>query len=332
MAWRRPRYPKGDGIATVLPLFPTEDSFRTRLATRLAELKSLGVWMGTSSWKYEGWMGQVYTEQRYSARGRFSQKKFEAECLSEYAEVFPTVCGDFSFYQFPSALYWSRLFGAAPREFRFAVKAPEDITAKVFPAHSRYGARAGKTNPSFLDAELFGRAFAEQLRPFASQVAVVIFEFGAFSRQAMTSLDEFLERLEPFLGSLPAEFRYAVEIRNPEYLEPAYFDCLRTHKVAHTFNAWTRMPDIGAQIRLPGAFTADFTVVRALLRRGRTYEQAVKAFAPYREIRDPNPGAREAIREIIRRVRAHGQEAYIYVNNRLEGNAPGTIEAILEGL
>ncbi|MGC4050035.1 MAG: hypothetical protein QM757_11680 [Paludibaculum sp.] len=85
-----------------LSLFPAEPAFRDRLAARLRTLAAEGVYFGTSSWKYPGWLGQIYTPERYFTRGRFSQKKFESECLTEYAEIFPAVCGDFSFYQFPS--------------------------------------------------------------------------------------------------------------------------------------------------------------------------------------------------------------------------------------
>jgi len=38
-----------------------------------------------------------------SVRGRFSKKLFDETCLREYASVFPTVCGDFAFYRFPTA-------------------------------------------------------------------------------------------------------------------------------------------------------------------------------------------------------------------------------------
>ena len=73
------------------------------------------------------------------------------------------------------------------------------------------------------------------------------------------------------------------------------------HNVAHVFNAWTRMPALDEQAQLPDAYTADFTVVRALLRKGRTYEQAVKAFEPYDRVQEPNDGAREGMREIAER-------------------------------
>src|SRR5262249_2872544 len=81
-----------------------------RLRPALRALADQGVFLGTSSWKYEGWIGSIYTSQRYETRRKFSHKRFEANCLREYAETFPIVCGDFSFYQFPTADYWSELF------------------------------------------------------------------------------------------------------------------------------------------------------------------------------------------------------------------------------
>src|ERR1700742_2402204 len=90
-----------------------------RLGPRLRALAVQGIFFGTSSWKYEGWMGSIYSPERYSSRGKFSRRKFEAECLAEYAEVFPVVCGDFSFYQFPNQDFWRQLFGESPRSLRF---------------------------------------------------------------------------------------------------------------------------------------------------------------------------------------------------------------------
>ena len=310
-----------------LPLFDDPLSFdRAALAARLRSLAAENIWIGTSSWKYEGWLGQIYSPDRYLTRGRFSRKRFEAECLAEYAETFPVVCGDFSFYQFPPPEYWSKLFASAPATLRMALKVPEEVTAEVFPKHARYGPRAGMVNESYLNAGALAALFLEPLQPYRSRLAPLIFEFG--SRGA--SPREFTGRLDQFLGALPAGFRYAVEVRNREYLHPRYFECLRSHGVAHVLNAWTRMPPLSEQLAMPGVFPADFTVVRALLRHGRTYEEAVAQFQPYREIRDENPEARDSLRALIRRMREERRAAYIFVNNRLEGNAPEMIRAVLE--
>lgn len=311
-----------------LSLFDAAPAPRSPLAERLHALARDGVYFGTSSWKYEGWLGSVYTRERYFTRGRFSRKKFEAECLAEYAETFPAVCGDFSFYQFPSAGYWRRLFGSAPASLRFGFKVPEEITVRTWPSHARYGARGGQVNESFLDAELFTRAFAQPLEPYREQVGAVIFEFGTFSQSQYASVEPFADDLRAFLANLPAGFRYAVEIRNREFLDAPYLDCLREFNVAHVFNSWTRMPGLEQQTVFSEAFTADFVVSRALLKPGRSYEQAVQRFQPYERVQEPNEGARNALRELMERSRRRGQLAFLFVNNRLEGNAPGTIEAV----
>jgi uncharacterized protein YecE (DUF72 family) len=299
---------------------------RTALAARLGALAREGVFLGTSSWKYPGWLGQIYARERYLTRGKLSQKRFGAECLREYAETFPIVCGDFSFYQFPSPEYWHKLFASAPASLKFALKVPEEVTVDVFPRHPRYGPRAGEHNSSYLNAEGFSGLFLEPLTPYRDRIAALIFEFGARG----ASPREFVDRLDSFLAALPLTFPYAVEVRNREYLRARYFDCLRGHGTAHVLNAWTRMPTVSEQLAIPGVFPAPFTVVRALLKQGRAYEQAVKQFQPYDRIRDENPEAREALRAVIRRMREERRAAYIFVNNRLEGNAPETIRAVTD--
>jgi uncharacterized protein YecE (DUF72 family) len=303
---------------------------RARLAERLRRMVAEKIYIGGSSWKYEGWLGQIYSRDRYLARGRFSRKRFEAECLREYAETFPVVCGDFAFYQFPSEEFWRRTFESTPAHFRFAFKVPEQITCRVFPSHPRYGLAGGQENGAFLDNRMLEEMFLRPLRPYREQVAVLIFEFGTFGSRSFAGVSEFMDRLDPFLSALPPEFRYAVEIRNPEFLEKDYFSCLRSHGVAHVYNAWSRMPELRHQIAIPDSATADFLVCRALLRRGRPYQQAVEAFQPYAETRDPNPEARESMRVLIGRARENRKALFLFVNNRLEGNAPLTILSVAE--
>ncbi len=320
---------------SLFPLFhedPAEDLApqAARLAPKLKALADQGVYFGTSSWKYEGWLGSIYQADRYLTRGKFSRKKFEEECLAEYAATFPVVCGDFAFYQFPSPEYWKRFFEGSPSSLLFAFKVPEDITVARWPTHARYGTRAGEENEGFLRADLFKTLFARRLEPYRDRVVTLIFEFGTFPKSTFPTVDAFLARIEPFLKSLPAGFRYSIEIRNQEYLVPRYLSLLASVRVAHVLNSWTRMPDLGTQIEMPDAFTTDYTVVRALLKRGRAYEQAVEAFEPYQRTVEPNEPAREAMARIAERSLTKNQRAYIFVNNRHEGNAPSTIEHVLE--
>jgi uncharacterized protein YecE (DUF72 family) len=307
-------------------LFEDPSGFdKAELGRKLRVLADQNIWVGTSSWKYEGWLGQIYTRERYVTRGKFSKARFEQECLTEFAESFPTVCGDFSFYQFPSPAFWRKLFTAAPPTLKFALKVPEEVTVEIFPRHPRYGPRAGQENPAFLNAEALKALFLEPLEPYQNRIGPLIFEFGARS----TPLSLFISTVDEFFDQLPKTFRYAAEVRNREFLQPHYFDMLREHNVAHVFNAWTKMPMLQEQMAIEAAFTTDFTVTRALLRQGRPYEEAVKKFEPYDKTQDENPEAREALRKMLQRMKEERKAAYVYVNNRLEGNSPNTIEAIV---
>jgi uncharacterized protein YecE (DUF72 family) len=315
-----------------LPLFDdeTEPSLKQKLKRRLSVLAEQRLYLGTSSWKYEGWLGQVYSPERYLVRGRFSKQRFEQDCLSEYAETFPIVCGDFSFYQFPTAQFWANLFARTSHSLLHAFKAPDEITVACFPRHSRYGGRAGALNPNFLNAELLGIEFLNLLLRYRERVPLIIFEFGAFPAGFFTSGAQWAEALLKFLSQLPRHFRYAVEIRNPEFLDDSFLRALRETGVAHVLSSWTRMPSLHEQMNLPGVFTAPFSVCRALLRPGRDYNEAVRRFSPYREVQEPNEDVRNALRSLLYRSKTRAEPIYIFVNNRLEGNAPGTIEAVMD--
>ena len=55
----------------------------------------------------------------------------------------------------------------------------------------------------------------------------------------------------------------------------------------------------------------------------------MEQFAPYDHIQDENPEAREALRALLQRMRQERRAAFVFVNNRLEGNSPETIRAVI---
>ncbi|MFO1514267.1 MAG: DUF72 domain-containing protein [Verrucomicrobiota bacterium] len=111
---------------------------RDQLKQRTSELASKGVFIGTSSWKYEGWLGQLYQPERYTYRGKIAKTRFERDCLAEYAEVFKTVSVDAAYYDFPRPEYLHRLADAVPDDFAFGLKVTDAITIKKFPNLSRF--------------------------------------------------------------------------------------------------------------------------------------------------------------------------------------------------
>ena len=312
-----------------MPDFPRQD-----LAEKVATLAAAGIYIGTSSWKYEGWLGLLYTPERYLTRGKFSRARFEKTCLAEYAEVFKTVCLDGGYYQFPSAKMLDGIFPQVPDDFRLTLKVTEDITVKRFPSLPRYGKRAGLDNEHFLDADLFIASFLGPLAPYRDRIGTLIFEFSPFHAGDWERGRQFVEALDGFLARLPKDWAYSVEIRNESFLQPEYFETLRRHGIAHTFNSWSRMPSVAEQLKLPGSFTADFATARFLLKPGRNYEQAVKTFQPYAEVKEPNLEARLALIDLLTTPAKPGRpnRRFLYVNNRLEGCALWTIYAAITGL
>lgn len=315
------------------PAAPVPPARATMLSQRLDRLARQGIYLGTSSWKYPGWLGQIYTPARYETRGRFSEKRFNETCLEEYARVFPTVCGDFTFYQFPSEKMWHEIFAQVPRGFRFSLKVPEEVTVERFPDLPRYGQRVGQQNPHFMDASVVRSQLLDRLEPYRDKLGILIFEFGTIRDGPMADPKGFAAALDRMLSRLPLDrFRFSVEVRNPEYLEfgADYLSCLRAHGVAHCYNSWTRMPPLRRQIELPGTLTAPFATARLLLRPGRTYQQAVDRFAPYEKVQDPYPEGRSALARLMQTCVAEKRELFAFVNNRFEGNAVETIEGVIE--
>ncbi len=299
----------------------------------LAELARAGVIVGTSSWKYPGWLGQLYERDRYVWRGRYAESRFEKNCLAEYAEVFKTVCVDAAYYKFPDLRYLSDLVSRVPADFQFAFKVTDEITIKKFPNLPRFGRRAGQPNENFLNADLFTSAFLAPCEAFRPQVGFLMFEFSRFYPSDFARGRDFVEALDGFLGKLPRGWPYGVEIRNASFLQPEYFAVLARHGMTHVFNSWEAMPPVDEQVALPGSLTnLELAAMRLLLRPGRRYEEAVKRFSPYDRLLEVQLESRTAAAQLIRAVRqtARPKRAFVFVNNRFEGNALGTIAAILE--
>src|SRR6266581_6031116 len=153
---------------------------REKLEQDAAALARRGVFIGTSSWKYSGWRGQLYDEGRYLWHGKFSEARFQKLCLAEYAEVFKTVCVDAAYYKFPDNRYLEGLVTAVPEDFLFAFKVTDEVTIKKFSNLPRFGLRAGKPNENFLNADLFASGFLKPCEAFKQKIGVLLLEFSKF--------------------------------------------------------------------------------------------------------------------------------------------------------
>lgn len=290
---------------------------------QLARQIPVNIRFGTSTWTYDGWFGDVY-HRRY--RGPQPARRLE-----EYARypLFRTVGIDSAFYDPPSEDELRSYAQALPAGFPCVSKVWDRITAKRLGQDAPQPGLAGMRNPDFLNATLFkDSVLGPYSRVFRDHAGCFVFEFQSMRGKDLPDPLQWADQLDDFFAVLPRDFRYAVELRNPELLTGLHGEVLKRHGVAHVFNSWTEMPPIGEQLDSTWTFSADFTVARALLKPGRRYSDAVKQFQPYDRVQEPLPDLRQDLVRLVSEAQRRRVEAYILANNRAEGNAPGTIRAV----
>ncbi|MGH7182417.1 MAG: DUF72 domain-containing protein [Nitrospiraceae bacterium] len=283
---------------------------------------------GTSSWTYQGWQGQVY-------KPPYSKSSFKRECLEEYGQyqyqgepLFRTVGNDSGFCRPPTPDHLRRYLKQIPQDFDMCFKVWDQLTLPSFANHPRSGVWAGQPNVRFLDAQLFKDVILRPFREaqFEPHTGPFLFEFHRHGLSA----EQFCERLDAFLSQLPIDFRYAVECRNTGLLCPRYRDTLAKHGVAHVYNHWSYMPPLLEQHQRMGTFTAPFTVLRLHTPLKISYEAAKQRAEPYTTIVEALPQMRRETVHVVRHAIGEGRRAYVLVNNRAEGNAPLTVQALAD--
>lgn len=289
----------------------------------LAELLPSQVRFGPSSWTYPGWVGLVYA-------GPYPAKDASTALLGECARwpLFRTVGIDSAFYAPPAPHTLERYAEQLPDGFECVSKVWQELTVHTW-SKGQDKRRAGQRNENFLNADLFTEAvYGPYREKFRTHTGPFVFEFSPFSKRSGMTPELFAEQLDRFLEQLPRDAGYAVELRDPDYLTPAYLEVLRVHGVAHVLNSWARMPTIGEQLDQGVAALAPFVVCRALQPPGMSYTTSVETFAPFDRIREPNPGLRADLVRLVETIVELGVPGFVIVNNRAEGCSPLTIAAV----
>jgi uncharacterized protein YecE (DUF72 family) len=159
-------------------------------------------WIGTSGWNYKHWRERFYPHTLPSR-----------DWLAFYAERFPTVELNYSYYQQPSAANWRTWRENSPPGFRFAVKAHRFLT------HLRR-----LTDPEEpLKLVLEG---AVQLGP---TLGPILYQLPP----SFKATPEHVRRLTAFVEMLPGEYLHTVEFRDRSWFGDDTVDLLRRHNVAY---------------------------------------------------------------------------------------------------
>lgn len=302
----------------------TLDASLARVGGRLPER----LFMGTSSWTFPGWQGLVYS-------GQHNEKVLARDGLRAYAQhpLLRTVGIDRTHYGPVDGATFATWAHQVPRSFRFLVKAHEACTLTRYPFHPRYGKLAGQDNGRFLDSG-YARdvVVAPMVEGLGAHAGPLLFQFAPQDVAAMGGAKNFARRLHAFLAALPPGPLYAVEVRNPELLTPAYGEALVAHGAVHCFNLWGTMPPLREQARILRRVRFRALVLRWLLRPSMGYDEAVARYKPFNRLMDEDPAQRGAIAWLARFALGAGHEVFIIVNNKAEGSAPLSIGKLAEAL
>ena len=132
--------------------------------------------------------------------------------------------------------------------------------------------------------------------------------------------------MKPFLAKLPRGYKFAVEIRNKNWMDARFLDALRERGVAFALidQSWVPRP---WEFRHPLDFvTADFSYVRLLGDR-KSIEELTKTWD---KVIVNRTGEMKSWVDYLRPLKIRGITIYVYVNNHYTGFAPTSAEKFLE--
>jgi uncharacterized protein YecE (DUF72 family) len=181
------------------------------------------LYAGTSGWAYPQWKPDFYPA-----------KLAAAKFLGYYSGRLNSVELNYTFRRFPTEKLLTGWIAATPTDFKFAVKAHQNIT------HVK----------RLKDAQEWTSNFLSALAPLkeAGKLGPVLFQLPPFLRCD-------LPRLNDFLAELPRKTRAAFEFRHESWFSSEVFDALREANAA-------LCQAESEKLRTPDVQTADFTYFR----------------------------------------------------------------------
>lgn len=278
--------------------------------------------IGTCSWKYDSWKGVIYPE------------KDQINYLQEYSRHYGTVEVDQWFWSLfpgnksvlPLADTVHEYKNSVPEDFQFVIKVPNSITLTHF--YKKKKSDPLIKNPHYLSRELMEQ-FLRKIEPLSANLGPLMFQFEYLNRKKMPGgVKQFVEEMGAFIAKLPQELAYGIEVRNPNFLQPVYFNFLRSLGVAHVFLHGYYMPSV-------------FDIYRKYEKLFKT-RVIIRLHGPDRKEIEAQTGKNWSHRiapkdkdlvslvEMLSKLQSHNMESFVFVNNHFEGSAPRTIERIYQ--
>lgn len=236
-------------------------------ATRRGRLR-----VGTSGYQYDHWKRRFYPAHLP-----------KSEWFAHYVNAFDTVELNRTFYGLPSSEAFDEWRAVAGEHFCFAVK------------YSRYGTHMKRLK----DPERHLSTFLEPVRRLGRTLGPILVQLPP-----RWSADP--ARLDEFLTAAPTDLRWAIEVRDPDWLQHSVYDVLRSHGAALVIHDLVD--------HHPRELTAGWTYLRF---HGDAYGGSY------------SPQRLTAEAERIEGRLERGSDVYVYFNNDREGHAPANAHDLL---
>ena len=159
---------------------------------------AMNIFVGTSGWSYKEWKGSFYPP-----------KLPAEEMLRFYADRFPAVEVNNSFYRIPAERVLAGWAEQVPESFRFVLKASRRITH----------------NNRLTDPDGSLAYFLRAINPLGPRLGPTLF-------QLPPTFKKDVDRLRTFLAMLPRHWVAALEFRHPSWFAEEVYDLLRGRDVA----------------------------------------------------------------------------------------------------
>lgn len=310
------------------------------------------LYIGTTSDRYAGWIGQIYSKDKYEGRitrrtatvgGKsFTEEVLPVDSVVEYYDHFSVLEIDFTFYR-PlidrkgTPTQNLRVLQAYKKHMtendRMILKVPQIIFAKKL--------HRGKTyveNTDYLNTEFYIKSFYEPATSLLdTSLAGMIFEQEYQRKSEFSTPENLASELDEFFNTIPKDSRYHVEIRTSRLLSPPLFNVLAKHGVGLVLSHWTWLPSLRSQFeKSQGAHfnSSNSLLIRLLTPRGKTYAETYEAAFPFDTMIEGmlHPNTVQDTVTVVRAALRDGRWVYLLINNRAGGNAPLIASEIVEQL
>jgi uncharacterized protein YecE (DUF72 family) len=156
------------------------------------------IWVGTSGYNYPEWKGSFYPDTLPASK-----------MLPYYAERFPTVEINYTFYRAPNEKILEGWDKATPERFKLTLKAPKRITH---------------------DARL--RDCADRVRQFLETASILGPKLGVLLFQLPPNLKKDVALFDAFLDAFPPRVCATFEFRHVSWLDEEIYSRLRARNLA----------------------------------------------------------------------------------------------------